>query len=342
MLNQVNVYTIANPQDWQSAIKRMTYYDFYHTYSYNAYFSSQESHPLLFSYKEEDVEIVMPFLLRRINKTSYYDVTSVYGYAGPLSSTEEVKVGTVNRFLQSLNNFFEIKNVVSAFSRLHPSFQNEKLLNGLGTILSLSSTVFIDLSENIDFQRSQFRKGAKSDLSRLYKEDFVIFEDENKEFVDEFMEIYNENMTRVGAKEEYIFDKSYYQMIFESPDIKSRLYFVTKNNMKIAASIFVFTGQMIQYHLSATRNEFLKNSPVRLIIDNIRLKNTQSGFKELHLGGGVGSVEDSLFKFKSGFSNQRHVFKIWKYIVNEAVYNSLVKQKGEIQNANFFPLYRSI
>jgi hypothetical protein len=61
------------------------------------------------------------------------------------------------------------------------------------------------------------------------------------------------------------------------------------------------------------------------------------------LGGGVGgSDDDSLFRFKSGFSDSHFVFRIWKFIANESIYSELVENKKKLKelNNNFFPLYR--
>ncbi len=196
------------------------------------------------------------------------------------------------------------------------------------------------MEQNLALQRQEYRRDVKSRLNKLIREGYSILEGTDKAFVDEFIEIYNENMLRVEAKDEYFFDRSYYNMIFNSPDINSKLYFVIKDNVKVAASIFVFTDKIIQYHLSATRSEYLKNSPVRLLIDYIRIYGTNNGYKELHLGGGLGSTEDSLFNFKAGFSNERHQFKVWKYIVDQEAYDSFVKERNVNIDSGFFPLYR--
>ena len=73
-----------------------------------------------------------------------------------------------------------------------------------------------------------------------------------------------------------------------------------------------------------------------------RIKSTKEGFKCFNLGGGRGSAEDSLFKFKSSFSKCFKEFKIWKYIIDEDAYKMLVdKHIGADYETNFFPAYRS-
>jgi hypothetical protein len=66
-----------------------------------------------------------------------------------------------------------------------------------------------------------------------------------------------------------------------------------------------------------------------------------NGYKSLHLGGGVGSKEDSLYKFKSAFNrNETNRFCIGKKIFNEDDYLKLVSLRGADSNGSFFPQYR--
>ena len=105
--------------------------------------------------------------------------------------------------------------------------------------------------------------------------------------------------------------------------------------------MMVKTKNIIQYHISGTRNDYLNASPIRLLIDEMRLKGTKEGFRYFNLGGGLGNQEDELFRFKSSFSKDFKPFKVWKHIANESVYEKLV-QKNNVKNidSNFFPLYR--
>ena len=68
----------------------------------------------------------------------------------------------------------------------------------------------------------------------------------------------------------------------------------------------------------------------------------------MHLGGGVGAAEDSLFNFKAGFSQKRHAFSCWKWVVNEGAYDEIASSVREHQRlaglrpsaSNYFPAYR--
>ena len=62
-------------------------------------------------------------------------------------------------------------------------------------------------------------------------------------------------------------------------------------------------------------------------------------FSVFHLGGGLGGKEDSLFKFKSGFSKNTADFYLIKSIFNVPLYDELSQDTDE--NIEFFPAYRA-
>lgn len=63
--------------------------------------------------------------------------------------------------------------------------------------------------------------------------------------------------------------------------------------------------------------------------------------KTLYLGGGVGSSEDNLFKFKRAFfKRELNHFFIGKRIYDSDNYKRLVEMRGDIASL-FFPLYRA-
>jgi len=66
--------------------------------------------------------------------------------------------------------------------------------------------------------------------------------------------------------------------------------------------MMVKTNNIIQYHISGTKNDHLNLSPIRLLIDEMRLRGTAENYRYFNLGGGLGNNEDELFRFKSSFS----------------------------------------
>jgi len=65
----------------------------------------------------------------------------------------------------------------------------------------------------------------------------------------------------------------------------------------------------------------------------------------LHLGGGLGAVEDSLFRFKSGFSERRGNFAVWDITIDQEVFDLACSRTPALQSGDklengFFPPYR--
>jgi hypothetical protein len=322
---------------WNSTIKNMEHYDFYF---FNSYQPEGEK-SILINFEEDGYSISLPLIIRPIENTTYYDATSVYGYGGPLCSNESIPERIIKKFNTSIKKCFKDLKIVSVFSRLHPLMKQQDHFLNVGNVVSLGETISIDLTLSLEEQRSQYRRRLKSRLNKLKRSDLYVFEDSNFEHIDEFVKLYHETMYRVGADSSYFFDKDYFKKLFLSDDIDAKLYFVKDGEKFISAGIFTFTDGIIEYHLSGTKTEFLKKSPLELLIDHVRILGTEQGYTNLHLGGGVGSKEDNLFHYKAGFSKSRNTFKIWKYIANKKIYQSLINKVDINKSDNFFPLYRS-
>lgn len=324
---------------WNRFVLNSDLFDFHHT----SYFHKIDS-PFpskLFVASLEDDFIALPVVIRPIEHTNYFDVTSVYGYAGPIYSIRDHnnQESLNNYFQKSIKKFFEDNNIVSVFSRLHPLIDQKRILNGMGDIVDLNKTVSINLTLNADEQRASFRKSLKSELNQLRRKEIFVKETNKVEEIDRFIEIYYETMDRVSASPSYYFSKEYFHEFLNNDEFKSKLLIAEKEGQIIAGAIFTMTPKIMQYHLAGTTSEYIRETPMKLILDEARLIGNASSCENLHLGGGVGgSDDDSLFKFKSAFSKDFHQFSVWKYIVNEEIYNELSKDKIQ---SNFFPLYRS-
>lgn len=335
---------ITTEKKWNETLKKFDSYDFYHTYEYHQLSKKSNETAILLTYIEGLTFIALPLLKRPILNTSYFDATSVYGYAGPLISG--ITNFENNKFKAILLDFFNRENIISVFSRLNPFITNQNtVLKNIGKIEDLGVVVNIDITKELDIQRSKYSKSTKSRVNKARKICYMQFV-KPEEHIETFLEIYNENMNRLGAHIEYYFDEKYFSKFFKSNSFKTDLaiVFVKDTNEPIAASIFVKTNNIVQFHLSGTKTEYLHLAPARLFIDEMRIKATNEGYKYFNLGGGLGGVEDSLFNFKSSFSKDYLKFTVWKLITNKEKYLELCNENSEVQKlekeTNFFPLYR--
>ena len=332
-----------NQSEWTSIIRRSYQYDFYHTLSYNKL--EKEGRSTLFVAEKDDDFIAFPLVIREIPNTSLYDCTSVYGYCGPISnlSVDNISDELIHFFAESLLNYFQQENIVSVFCRLHPLIEIDKIIEKIGgKIIKLNKTIAVDLKLTEAEQRKQYRKSNKYEINKLKRNSFEIIEAKSEEELDAFIDIYCKTMRRVDAKEDYFFSKQYFYNFLQNTCFTSKLLLAKKEGVVTAGAIFTITKKIMQYHLAGTKKEYIRDAPMKLILEEARIIGNKLGLDYLHLGGGIGgSDEDSLFKFKSGFSKTTFQYKIWKFIVHESKYNELVASKNITKEKNsFFPLYR--
>ncbi|WP_420600859.1 GNAT family N-acetyltransferase [Flagellimonas sp.] len=339
---------IRDKEQWDSLVGSIEHSDFYHTYNYHELSRKDNERPVLIKYTEQDTIIAIPLLSRRVFETDYYDLTSVYGYPGPIGSNIS-KTFDNTKFKKELGAFLHSKKVVSVFSRLNPFInQQEAILKNVGFIADHGKVVNIDLTQKLEIQRQQYNKRLKTYINKSRRL-CTLSNATTQEEIQLFIEMYYENMHRVNAKRDYFFDKAYFDNLLGSNDFEAEILLTSFNENKevIAGALFVKKNNIVQYHLSGAREKYLFLNPVKLMIDEMRIKATKEGFTYFNLGGGVNTKEDSLFHFKSNFSKDFKTFKLWKYIIDEEAYCDLVRKTGKdcriednALKVDFFPYYR--
>jgi len=328
---------VTTKSDWNEVINRIGNYDFYHTYDYHSISKGENEQSILLVFNDDTKVIALPLVLRPIKNTPYCDFTSVYGYSGPLTNITDTEYD-YSIFQSKLNAYFKEKGIISVFSRLHPYIEQDAILNSLGDVINLGKVVNIDVSIPAEESRRAYGKSNKNQVNKLRRQ-CTVHKAETKEDILEFVDIYHENMRRLDAEAYYFFDKKYFLNFMEIEDFKTDILLVKDNETDtyIAGSMFVKTNNIVQFHLSGTRTDYLRMKPSKLFLDEMRLEATEAGFTYFNLGGGLGSQEDSLFNFKASFSKDFKIFKVWKYVVNQNIYDEL---SANAKDSGFFPKYR--
>lgn len=337
---------ITDKKKWGELIKQCDFADFYHSCDYHQVSNFKGDHPILIHYEHNNGMVLLPLIIRYIGQSIYKDATSVYGYPGPITknitSTFNFKL-----FQEKLTQLFREQNIVSVFSRLNPFIaEQENCLKTLGNIETLGKLVYIDLTQPMSQQWGLYHRRLKTYINKS-RTLYSVEEISNVQEVQSFVALYHENMKRVNAKKEYFFELGYFLKLLNSHDFDTKILGAYDKSTRelIGGAMFTMKNTLIQYHISGTSSKYLKLNPLKLLIDEMRIRGVRENYKYLNLGGGVSSKEDSLFYFKSGFSNNFLPFKVWKYKVNEDVYEELVEQLvHDVPNnqmlSEYFPLYR--
>lgn len=336
--------TIGQKDEWTNYIKRSLIYDFYHTWYYHSLVLTDE--PFLFVYEENNTFIVLPLLKRKVSDSIFFDCTSVYGYAGPISNVcfTALDVKMIKKFKIAFQSFLKAECIVCVFSRLHPMLNQHPFLEKLGGLYTRGKTVAINLQTSIEFQRMKYRKAIRSKIRQLREKGFIVKEAKTKKEIKEFIKIYRTTMMKVHASSYYYFNEKYFFDLLNSSEFESKLLLTYYEGEITSGALVTFSNHIMQLHLAATKNEYLHDSPMKVLIDEASIIGRKMGMHYLHLGGGVGGMQDGLYNFKTGFSDLSLNFHTWQYIADQSVYMALANERGnkkQDQNGIKFPLYRS-
>lgn len=282
----------------------------------------------LFVYEKDENIAIYPYIKRKIQdetlKETCYDIETPYGYGGPVAKKREEAF--LHEFELAFLSYCQKENIIAEFIRFHPFLENEHFFAENIEVLHNRFTVWTDLNKTTDeiwmqelssTCRNRIRKCEKNGLAVEISEDY-----------DEFMDIYNQTMNKVGAGKFYFFEKRYYEEIKKNPN--SVLMRVRQDNETLAAAVFMIFGDYFHYHLGGSKREFLALAPNNILMWAAMKFAREHGCKKMHFGGGLSdSKEDTLYRFKSTFSSTFTDFYIGKRIHNHDIYHKLIQNWEE-------------
>ncbi|MCL1943198.1 MAG: aminoacyltransferase [Candidatus Azobacteroides sp.] len=327
---------------WQKQLSGMSTYDVYHTSLYHELIPRNFGDSFLLSYSEGNYKLCFPVIIRDIAGSPFRDATSAYGYGGLLTGRVFIPGEIYSNFKDALSDYFFRKKIISAFSRLHPLIPESSVFpENMGKVEAVNTTVYLDLKLCDKQQLTRYSCSLRRQIKKIDALGLKVRIAEKKEYP-AFARIYSQTMERLNAGKKYFFPDDYFEKIMNAPDFQTCLLLAEYKGEIAGGGLFTCCNEFMQYHLGAVPGKFLHLSPLKVIIDAARQFGTRSGLKYLHLGGGYGGREDGLFEFKSRFSDERSVFKVWKWIVNRPEYDALVEKRfgDQIPSTNYFPLYR--
>ncbi len=182
------------------------------------------------------------------------------------------------------------------------------------------------------------RKAEKNGIEIRHGKGMELFAD--------FKRIYNATMDKDHAEEYYYFGDAFYESIHHDLHDNYEMFYALLDGQIIAMSIMLFCNKQMHYHLSGSMMEYRNLAPSNLLLYKAALWGCEQEYKTFHLGGGVGSGEDNLYKFKAAFNkNSDYQFSIGKQVFDQEKYDELVEIRRKSNptfdgESKFFPLYR--
>ena len=342
----LTVYSLEQADQWDSVVRSFKEYDTYWLSGYvKAFQLHGDGEPILFFYQDgitRGINVVMKRDLaddrrfgNKIQRERYFDFATPYGYGGWI-----IEGDNPESLFQAYFSWMKQHCIVSEFVRFHPLLQNHLRCADFYNIVRLGEVVHMDLSSpeavwnNLTSKnRNMIRKALKNDI-RVYNGRFpYIFE--------QFRLIYNGTMDKDNAAEYYYFEPEFYSSVLEDLPENAQVFWAEKDERIIAASIVLAANHRMNYHLSGSVKEYSSLAPGNFILYKAAMWGNANGYKTFYLGGGVGSGEDNLFKFKRAFyKGELNHFYIGKRVIDQKAYDELVRMREPL-DSSFFPLYRA-
>ena len=224
--------------------------------------------------------------------------------------------------------------IVDNFVRYHPVLANAVSMKDCSEVIDLGKTVAMDLtSENVIWKNIDSKN--RNMIRKAEKNGIVIKHGQGIELFDDFIQIYNATMDKDHAEEYYYFKPEFYKSIHDDLKDNYEMFWAEYEGKIIAMSIMIFANGRLNYHLSGSDLQYRNLAPSNLLLYKAALWGCEQGMKTFHLGGGVGSEEDSLFKFKIAFNRFSDCqFSIAKHIFDKKKYDELVAERT-LRDASF-------
>lgn len=342
----IQLFDLSQSKEWDAKVRSFSEYDVYYLSGYvKAFQIHGDGEPCLLYYEAGGLRAIYVYMKRKTSIEGYYDSVTPYGYGGVLfdGDTSEDKL---QAFWKVYVEKMKEEGIVDNFVRYHPVLKNVVPMKAISTVIDLGKTIAFDLEspeviwENIiSKNRNMIRKAEKNGIT--------IEHGKGMELLDKFTEIYNATMDKDHAEEYYYFKRPFYESIDRDLQDNYEMFYAMYEGRPIAMSIMIFANGRLNYHLSGSDIEYRNLAPSNLLLYKAALWGCEQGYKTFHLGGGVGSGEDNLYKFKAAFNkNSDYQFSIGKEVFDQEKYDELValraKQDPDFNpESKFFPLYRS-
>ena len=347
-MGNLMTFTLEQSKQWDAIVRSFQNHDVYWLSGYvKAFQLHGDGDPLLFYYEDGNTRGINVVMKRDIAKDQhfdgvlpegkYYDFSTPYGYGGWLIEGED----SLSLF-DAYEKWCRKNSVVCEFVRFHPVIKNHTACEKYYTTIALGETVKIDLSSP-EIIQSKMKSEARTRVRKAIKNGIKIYNGRFPGAFDAFKEVYDKTMDKDCANPYYYFSPAFYSSICNDLPQNVEVFYAIKDDKVISSAIMLLSNGMMNYHLGGSLPEYSSFGAANLVIYSAAIWGSINGFKSLYLGGGVGSGEDSLLRFKKTFNvgDEYDRYYIGKKIFLSGKYEELLGIRRDCADNGFFPAYRS-
>ncbi|MEV6346226.1 GNAT family N-acetyltransferase [Actinoplanes sp. NPDC051851] len=313
-------------REWKETLQHVAH-DMYHVPDYVVLDARlYGGTPAAFHYEHAGRRLLLPLIIREIPGSGLRDALSPYGYPGPVSDAAPTDVAFWRGACTAMTGTLRGEGVVSVFVRMHPLLGTPSpVLTEFGALVRHGETVSMDLTVSEDEMWKQTRSDHRNHINRAKRAGTeVVFDDWGR--LAEWVEVYHDNMRRVGAADYYFFTYDHLAALHDAAGDRMHLAVALEEGEVVGGNTFFSYDGIATGYVSSTRRARGRYAD-ELLYDSVRRWCKRHGDEVFHLGGGKGGSNDSLFTYKAGFSPSRHPFHTWRVVTDSPAYTSLVHER---------------
>ena len=336
--NSTGELTEVEPAAWDALLERLGCGDVYLRRAYvEASCLLDEGRPAFLHVAGAGGDVAFPCIVRPVPDGASSDVTTPYGYGGPVAAGA---APPVDAFWESYERWCAETGVVSTFLRFHPLLENYRYAGRSVRVERLADTIAWSLDEGDDRVVFERMHRHHRRVVRKAEERVDVEAHASPERRDEFASLYEATMRRQNASDFYFFPPAYWDAL--AARLRDRLVrFDARADGELVGSILCFDSPpWLHYHLGASSEQARSLGAMHLLHYRAACWAKARGARAFHLGGGVGGREDSLWEYKRRFApDGRRAAWIGKMVHDERAYRALTGTQA-LELDGFFPAYR--
>lgn len=305
----------------------------------------------LFVYRDGDNTLLYPYILRKVPlppgsedlfTNDYFDITSPYGYGGPLGGQFAGDKFWGN-FCCCFSDYCRQNRIITEFIRFHPILGNHIRLTGHLNVQKVSCVVSVDLTLNEQEIWSGYERNNRKNIRKAGRSGIKVIIEDNPGHFQDFIEIYHHTLARNGASQFYYFNDKFYSSIHHKMKGHFIYAYALKEGCIISAELLLYNDNYLHSFLGGTLDEFYELRPNNILKHEVIMWARQKGIKHFLLGGGY-RENDGIFRYKRCFARNG----VRDFYVGKKVHDPLTVARLEecftgqqpIHKSDYFPGYR--
>ena len=325
-----NLIEAAETRAWRAALEPFAQVDVCQFPEYHLAYGTRavRSRSLLWQFEDSGNCFCYPFLLNPVewqtsdgkwHRSAYTDITSTYGYSGPLSTSSDPA------FLSAAWAEFDLwaqsVKAIAEFTRFSP-YAGTRAFTHKRTRIEINRQLAVShLPESEGALATALGSKTRNMIRKAQRAGLTARDLEPARFMGVFRTLYNGTMKRNASPDFFYYGDGYFQHLLLLPENELRLYGVFSQDELVAAAIALVHGHGALYHLGASQDGFTSLGANNLCLFQMSASLMNSGVRFLNLGGGRTTTDDDpLLRFKRSNATTVEDYVIGKRILDEDGY----------------------